>query len=85
MEKWCYVQRSELGGDCRLRNPWDATEVAMFRDGQKAENASTSLLKFNTRKGERIVLVQPGKTPEQFKRTMPAQARWQGVIGISLR
>lgn len=64
---------SQLGGECRLRNPWAETEVALFRDGRKAENLSGPLLKFSTRKGERIVLVQPGTTPGQFKRTVPAR------------
>ncbi len=65
--------RSLAGSECRLRNPWGRggeTEVTLYRDGKQAETVSGSLLKFSTRQGEQIVLVQPGKTPAQLKRAV---------------
>jgi len=68
--------RSLAGSECRLRNPWgrggregEAT-ATLYRDGKQAETLSGSLLKFNTRQGEQIVLVQPGKTPAELKRVV---------------
>jgi hypothetical protein len=45
---------SQAGAECRLRNPWGTRPAALTRDGQKAESLTGSLLKFPTRKGERI-------------------------------
>ena len=60
------------GGECRLRNPWDDGQRTLCRSGKPAETISGSLLKFDAQKGETIVIVRPGTTPEQFKQTMPA-------------
>jgi hypothetical protein len=65
--------RSLAGSECRLQNPWGEPKVTLFRDGRKAEDVSGALLKFSTRRGERIVVVLPGTTPGQFKRAVPAR------------
>jgi hypothetical protein len=66
------VIESRVGGECRVRNPWDAGEVAIHRGDNQPENVSGSLLKFDTEKGDRIVLVQSGNSPSQFSRQLPA-------------
>jgi len=63
--------QSQLGGECRVRHPWGDGEVVLHRGGQKAETLSGSLLKFNTQRGETIVLVRPGTTAEQFRQSVP--------------
>jgi hypothetical protein len=63
---------SQLGGECRFRNPWGEGELVLFQDGRKSETRGGALLKFNTRTGERMVLVRPGTTPEQFRRAVAA-------------
>jgi len=62
--------RSQLGGECRLRNPWAAEGAALYRNGRKAEDLAGSLLRLPTSKGEILVLVKKGTAPEQFKRAV---------------
>jgi hypothetical protein len=45
---------SQLGGECRLRNPWGEEGVVLERDGKPAETMRGSLLTFATRQGEEI-------------------------------
>lgn len=45
---------SLAGSECRLRNPWGDGEVRLYRDGRLAETLRGSLLRFSTRRGERI-------------------------------
>jgi hypothetical protein len=66
--------RSEAGAECRLRNPWPESAVSLFRNGKKAEDLSGSLLKFATNRGETIVAVKQGSTPDQFRRAIIAPA-----------
>jgi hypothetical protein len=47
---------SQAGADCRVRNPF-AGDVALYRNGRKAETLSGSLLQFPTAKGEKLLLV----------------------------
>lgn len=65
-----YVEiESQLGGECRIRNPWDS-EVDIYRQGVKSEildGKDNSLLKFLTGVGERIILVRKNVDPEHFK------------------
>jgi hypothetical protein len=61
---------SQAGSECRLRNPF-ASDVAVYRDGRKAETLRGDLLRFGTRPGERLVLVAANNTPEQFRRAIP--------------
>jgi hypothetical protein len=57
---------SQAGGECRLRNPWGKMEVSLYRNGKKAGTSSGSLLRFNSTKGEKIVVVRKGTTPSQY-------------------
>lgn len=59
-----FVQiESQLGGDCRLRNPWAGSRVDLYRNGRKSEGLDASLLKFPTSKDETIVVVLSGVSP----------------------
>lgn len=62
---------SQLGGPCFLRNPWDDIELALYRQGTRFKEMLTgSLLKFDTKPGERIVIVPKDKNPADFHRTI---------------
>jgi glycosyl hydrolase family 95 len=61
---------SQVGGDCKLRNPWGESEVTLYRDGKQSENLKGSLLRFPTRKGERVVVVVSGDTPQSHRRVL---------------
>ncbi len=52
---------SQAGAECVLRNPF-SSDVALYRDGKKAETLSGSLLKFATRRGE-LIRVGPALSP----------------------
>lgn len=52
---------SQKGAVCRLRNPWPATEVSVFRNGKKFKSLKGTLLTFATQAEDRFVVV-PGKT-----------------------
>jgi hypothetical protein len=65
--------QSKFGGECRLRNPWNKTEVMLHRNGKPAEKLmpdASGLLRFNTRPGENIICLRPGDTPQKFRRTI---------------
>jgi hypothetical protein len=64
---------SHAGAECRLRNPWSEgkSEVTLYRDGKKSENLHGALLRFPTRKGERVVVVVSGDTPQAHRRSFP--------------
>jgi hypothetical protein len=52
-----FVQvKSQLGGECRLRNPWQGATVTLERNGTKAEELSGDLLRFPTIRGEVIMI-----------------------------
>ncbi|MEV5966988.1 hypothetical protein AB0L70_34780 [Kribbella sp. NPDC051952] len=65
-----YIEiESQLGEVARVRNPWEA-DVVLYRNGRKAEtlvSAKNGLLKFKTDKGENVVLVRPGTTPDLYR------------------
>jgi hypothetical protein len=65
---------SQIGGECRVRNPWKDVPVTLHRNGRKAEDLSGSLLKFETARGETVVVVQRDSEPEQFRRKLPDTA-----------
>jgi hypothetical protein len=52
--------KSQAGGECRLRNPWPDTTVALERNGDKAEELSGDLLRFLTTKGE-VTTIRPSR------------------------
>lgn len=61
---------SQLGEECNLINPWEDSEVILYRNGSKSENMNGSQLKFNTAEGEIIIVLKTGTTPENFKRSI---------------
>ncbi|MDE6635039.1 MAG: hypothetical protein K2K09_00330, partial [Lachnospiraceae bacterium] len=65
-----YVEiESQLGETCRIRNPWD-TNITLYRNGRQAETIQAhenDLVTFNTVKGEDIVIVREGMSPEQYR------------------
>jgi hypothetical protein len=61
---------SQLGQECLFKNPWSEAKVELYRDGKKAEGLDGPVLKFATRKGEKIIVVRAGMVPTQFKRTI---------------
>ena len=61
---------SLAGARCRLRNPWGVAGVTVFRNGVKAATLSSSLLEFDTRRGERITVAPSGKTLDDLRRTI---------------
>jgi hypothetical protein len=63
--------KSQVGGECRVRNPWGEGDAMLYRGDAEPENLNGSLLRFATRPGESVVLVQPGASPQQFKRALP--------------
>jgi hypothetical protein len=60
---------SQAGARCKLRNPWK-NPVTLYRNGNKAEGAAGAVLEFPTAKGEAIVVVPGGASPEQLKRRL---------------
>ena len=62
--------QSQAGEQCRLRNPWGESAVTLYRDGKKAEEVKGSLLTFATRKGEKVLALRSGSSPEKFRRAV---------------
>jgi hypothetical protein len=62
--------KSQAGGDCRLRNPWQGSEITIYRNGRQAENLSGSQLQFATAKEEVLLVLRKGTSPAQFKRSV---------------
>jgi glycosyl hydrolase family 95 len=55
--------KSQLGGECRIKNPWPTTHVAIHR-GDHSETTNGDVLKFDTAKDETILLVPAGASPQ---------------------
>lgn len=53
---------SQLGGICRLANPWRG-DVTLYRNGRKAEDLSGESLSFPTARDETVVVVRRGSLP----------------------
>lgn len=62
---------SVAGEECRLRNPWPPATITLFRDGRKSEELKGGLLRFATRRGERITAVPEGVDPADLGRSIP--------------
>jgi hypothetical protein len=62
---------SQLGGSCRIKNPWPQIEVTLYRNRVKAETLSGDLLTFDTANGEDILLLPPTRAPSQLNRKIP--------------
>jgi hypothetical protein len=61
---------SQAGAECRLRNPFDG-EVTLYRDGAKAEGLNGTMLRFATRKGERVTVLAAGTSLADARRPVP--------------
>ncbi len=59
--------KSQVGGECRLRNPWPEKTVTLYRKGNKDEDLSGSPLKFPTAQGETLIVVPQGSKPSRKK------------------
>ncbi|MFH0991098.1 MAG: DUF5703 domain-containing protein [bacterium] len=62
--------KSQLGNECRLKNPWPEKSVTLYRDGIKAESMKDPVLKIQTTKGETVVVVRAGTAPNDYRRTL---------------
>ena len=62
---------SQLGGTCRIRNPWPANTVSLYRNGVKTEEITGSLISFSTSIGEDIKIVRQGVNPNSFNESIP--------------
>jgi len=61
---------SQLGGTCRIRNPWPEDEIDFYRNGVKANDCTVTaqtLVTFGTKKGENIRIVKRGVNPDALK------------------
>ena len=63
---------SQLGGTCRIRNPWPGSTLTAYRNGAKAEDLTGSLISFSTSPGEDIRIVKQNVNPDSFKESIPA-------------
>ncbi|HEX3359169.1 MAG TPA: hypothetical protein VHS31_19475, partial [Tepidisphaeraceae bacterium] len=54
---------SQLGGKCRLSNPWPEQTVTLYRNGKKGEQLSGGLLDFSTQVDEIVAVVMGNNTP----------------------
>jgi hypothetical protein len=61
---------SQLGGECRLRNPWPHSQLTVYHDGKDWKSLQGPLLRFETKENEGFVLVPKGTSPSQFRRTI---------------
>ena len=61
--------KSQVGGPCRLRNPWGG-DAALYRNGQPAEEASGSLLTFSTTRDEVVLVLKKGVARHEVSRTI---------------
>ncbi len=57
---------SQRGGDCQIVNPWGSASVAVYRNGQVAENLNGATLTVRTVRGERIALAPAGEPYAPF-------------------
>jgi hypothetical protein len=60
---------SDLGGICRIRNPWTGP-ADIYRNGNKIMEGSQSLLEVETNKGDIIVLVPHAVDPGPRRKTI---------------
>jgi hypothetical protein len=62
--------KSQVGGECQLRNPWAGDSVVLYRNGQQPEDATGDVLKFSTAAQEVVLILKKGTAPGQFKRSI---------------
>ncbi|SMC37946.1 glycosyl hydrolase family 95 catalytic domain-containing protein [Pedobacter africanus] len=57
---------SQLGSECRIRNPWPNSKITVYKNGRQTVY-NEDLLVIQTQKGDRLILLPEGRTPEQAK------------------
>jgi Domain of unknown function (DUF5703) len=62
---------SPLGGPCQIKNPWPQSAVTLYRNDVKSETAQGDVLRFNTEKGERLVLLPTERELRRAGRVVP--------------
>jgi hypothetical protein len=65
---------AQLGGTCRMRNPWPGSTLTVYRNGVQAEDLTGSLISFATSPGENIRVVEQNVDPDSFSESIPATA-----------
>jgi hypothetical protein len=63
--------KSQVGGTCRLRNPWPGSSLSLYRNGVRSEELTGNLISFATSRGEDIVIVRHGTKPDSFHESIP--------------
>jgi len=63
--------KSQLGGTCRIRNPWPGNAISLYRNGVKTEELTGDLISFATSIGEEIKIVRQGIKPDSFNESIP--------------
>jgi len=64
-----FVELNSLAGSAsKLKNPWGEAAVTLYRNGNQWQEMEGGLLSFSSTKGDQIVVVPRGRSPEQFKR-----------------
>ena len=64
---------SQLGSECRIRNPWPGTEVVLYRDGKKMDVLKEALLTFKTKAGRTYLLAPAGAELEKLAAVVPGK------------
>ena len=63
---------SQLGGECRMRNPWPGSEVVALAEGGKKGRIQADLIKFPTEKGKRyLFFAADDSNPSELKTSVP--------------
>lgn len=62
---------SQLGGRCRIRNPWPGNTISLYRNGVKTEDLNRSIISLLTTKSEDIKIVRQGVDPDSFIERIP--------------
>lgn len=58
-----YVKiHSQIGGECKIRNPWIDQDATFIRNSGKAINIKDSLIKFDTEEGETVIIMKCNTT-----------------------
>jgi hypothetical protein len=70
----CFVEiDSQLGGTCRIRDPWPGGKLTLYRNGVEAGDYTLTvqtLLTFKTRRGENIKIVPHGAQQGSISETI---------------
>jgi len=54
--------KSQAGKECKIRNPWGAEEVTIYRNGKPFQKTKANLIRFSTKINEVFILVKGNKS-----------------------